>query len=142
MHHEATRSVAAPAEVVWAILLDVERWPAWTRSMSTVVLDGPFAVGVTARIKQPRFPAADWTVTEVEPGCSFTWESRTRGLVSTATHRVVAGPAGTSTVTLTIDHQGPLAAVVGGMLGPVIRRYVAMEADGLEREATKRGSAP
>lgn len=137
MQHEETRAVAAPAEVVWQILTDLERWPAWTRSMSKVEPDGRLAVGMTARVKQPRVPSVTWTVTEVDPGRSFTWEASTTGLRTVAEHVVADGAAGTSTVTLRIDTTGPAAGMVGLVFGRMTRRYVAMEADGLQREATR-----
>jgi uncharacterized protein YndB with AHSA1/START domain len=137
MQVEETRAIAAPAEVVWRILTDLERWPAWTRSMSKIEPDGPLAVGMTARVKQPRVPAVTWTVTEVDPGRSFTWEATATGLRTVAEHVVVDGAAGTSTVTLRIDTTGPAAGMVGLLFGGMTRRYVAMEADGLQREATR-----
>jgi uncharacterized protein YndB with AHSA1/START domain len=136
MQHEETRAVAAPAEVVWRILTDLERWPAWTRSMSKVEPDGPLAVGMTARVKQPRLPAVTWTVTDVDQGRSFTWEAAAPGLRTVAEHVVADGAAGTSTITLRIDTTGPAAGMMGLLLGGMTRRYVAMEADGLQREAT------
>ncbi len=137
MHHEETRTVAASAEAVWRVLSDLERWPTWTRSMTSVEPNGPLEVGMTARIKQPRLPAVTWTVTEVESGRSFTWEAPGAGMHTVARHHVVDGVAGTSTVTLSIDTTGPMAGVLGLLFGAMTRRYVAMEADGLEREATR-----
>ena len=92
MHHTETRTVAASAEDVWRILADVERWPTWTRSMTSIELDGPFAVGATARVKQPRLPAVTWEVTELHPGRSFTWQNESVGLHSVGEHTVTAGP--------------------------------------------------
>lgn len=135
MHHEETRAVAAPADVVWEILTDLERWPTWTRSMTSVEPDGPLAVGMRARIKQPRLPEVTWTVTEVDPDRSFTWEATGGGVRTVASHQVSDGAAGTSSVTLTIDTTGTLAGVMGLLLGRMTRRYVAMEADGLALEA-------
>lgn len=126
--------VNAPAERVWAVLSDVERWPEWTASVASVerLDDGPFGVGSRARIRQPRLPVAVWTVTALEPGRSFTWQSPAPGLLSAGQHRVE--PTGdASHVTLSLTWSGPLTPLVGLLFGPLSRRYVALEAQGLKR---------
>lgn len=129
--------MAADAERVWSLLADVERWPSWTRSVQSVEIDGPLEVGTVATIKQPRLPVAQWLVTEVLPGRSFTWESRVGGLHSVARHDVEPGAAGTSRVTLSLRQTGPLARPVAVLLGRLTRRYVSMEAEGLADAASR-----
>ncbi len=133
MHAQQTAAIAAPADEVWAALVDVEHWPAWTRTMQKVTLldDGPLAVGSRARIKQPRFMPVVWRVTELDPGRSFTWEYSTPGQTATAVHEVHPMGAGTSEVVLTVDQSGALAPFIGLALGGLTRRYLKMEADGL-----------
>ena len=133
MHVEQSAAVAAPVEALWDALVDVERWPTWTRSMRRVkrLDDGPLAVGSRVRIKQPRLVAVVWTVTELDPGRSFTWAAEGAGVRSRATHEARAMGAGTSEVRLTFEQTGPLAPVVDAVLGRLTRRYVRMEAEGL-----------
>jgi hypothetical protein len=89
MEFAITRRVQADATTVWAALVDVERWPEWTDSMSSVRRldgDGPFSVGDRVRVKQPRLTAAVWKVTELTDQASFTWRSRGPGLRTPAGH--------------------------------------------------------
>ncbi len=78
MHLEHSLSIAAPADVVWAVTLDVERWPEWTPTMQRVerVDAGPFRIDSQARVKQPQFRETIWTVTALQPGYSFSWQTR------------------------------------------------------------------
>ena len=71
----ATIDIAARAQLVYEVYTDVERWPEWAASVTSVErLDqGPLRVGSRARIKQPRLPTTVWEVTEVVAGRSFTW---------------------------------------------------------------------
>jgi uncharacterized membrane protein len=90
MRFEASIDVAAPAQLLFEVYTDVERWPEWTASVTSVErLDqGPLSVGSRARIKQPRLPAAVWEVTEVVAGHSFTWMARGPGIITTGSHVV------------------------------------------------------
>src|SRR3712207_3889286 len=123
---ERVIDIAAPPERVWAAMSDVERWPAWTASVTRVErLDrGPFGVGSRARVRQPGFPAAVWTVTALEPGRSFAWRSAVPGLTSVGVHRVDPVADGASRVALSLTWSGPLAPVIRLLAGRRSRRYV------------------
>ncbi|MFE3199940.1 SRPBCC family protein [Embleya sp. NPDC059237] len=135
-YHESIR-IEATAERVWEILMDVERWPTWTASMSEVHrLDRePFGVGSRVRVKQPRLPATQWVVTECEPGRSFTWTSRSGGVTTFADHRI-RGDEGV-TVELILRQSGLLTPLIGLVAGNLTRRYLRMEAEGLKERAER-----
>jgi uncharacterized membrane protein len=136
VEHEVITAVAAPAERVWAILSDVERWPTWTESVTSVVLDGPLAVGARAKIRQPKLPAVTWTVTEVVPGRSFTWLSAAPGSRVTGWHEVTPTGEGSCEVRLALEQAGPLGGLVGLVYRGLTQRYIQMEADGLAAAST------
>ena len=58
MHAEDSIEINAPAEIVWRVYRDVERWPEWTASMDeiTFVRGDALEDGAAVRIKQPRLP--------------------------------------------------------------------------------------
>ncbi len=82
--------VEAPVERVWEVLRDVERWPEWAPTVTSVRRrdDGPLAVGSRARVEQPRIPTTEYVVTELEPGRSFTRVVTGPGVRTTARHRL------------------------------------------------------
>lgn len=134
MDHEALVEIAAPAATVWQVLTDVEREPEWSPTMTRVErLDrgGPFAVGSSARIKQPRLPVAVWRVTALDEGRSFVWEARSGGVTTIAGHDIDEGDA-VVRVRLSIRQTGPAARLAGLLWGGLVRRYVAAEAAGLK----------
>ena len=115
MHFETTVEIDAPPDKVWATLVDVDRWPEWTASISTVERRGAgvLARGSKVRIKQPRMPRLVWEVTDFEPGTAFTWRSASPGVTTVASHRL-SGTAETGvTVTLTVDMSGVMAPIAG-----------------------------
>jgi uncharacterized protein YndB with AHSA1/START domain len=135
VEYEVAIEIAAPPERVWAVLVDVERWPEWTSTMTGVRrLDrGPFGMGSAARVKQPRLPATAWRVTRFEPGRSFSWTARGPGMRTEAGHRLAPGSAGSVTVTLTIRQSGLLAAPLGWLMSRLTRRYLDTEGQSLKR---------
>jgi uncharacterized membrane protein len=134
MNYETKVEIEAPAERVWSVLADVERWPEWTASMREVTwLDGTtMEVGSRARVEQPGIPALVWEVSEVEPGSSFTWGASSPGISTFAAHQLK--PIGPSRVEVTIGIRlsGPLAPIVGFLSGRRTKRFVQMEAAGLK----------
>ncbi|MEA2502067.1 MAG: hypothetical protein QOD01_2178 [Actinomycetota bacterium] len=136
MDYEFAVEIDAAPDEVWMALTDVERWPEWTPSMTRVErLDpGPFQVGSTARIKQPRFPAVVWRVTELEPGQSFSWTASGSGVTTLAGHRITPRGDGVE-VTLSVRQTGPLAWLAGLITSRLTQRYVQMEANGLKRRS-------
>ena len=147
MRITTTFRVSAPPATVWRIMRDVEHWHEWTASITSidVLTPGPFAVGTRAKVKQPRFPAATWTVTTVEEGRSFEWEYRAPGNRTTGIHAVEPQPDGSSLVTLGITFGGPVGRLLGRLTRGLSERYVHMGAAGLrsraEAEAASRSSA-
>jgi uncharacterized membrane protein len=86
MKASVTIDIDAPAERVWAVISNVERWPLWTPSVRSIRrLDpGPRRVGARHRIKQPRLPTTTWTVTELIEGESFAWTATGPGIWTSA----------------------------------------------------------
>ncbi|MFF5181305.1 SRPBCC family protein [Micromonospora sp. NPDC000316] len=137
MRFEAGTEIAADAQRVWEVLVDVRRWPEWTASVSNVERGepGPLAVGATARLTQPRLRPAVWRVTKLTEGQGFTWVSDTPGVHTRGEHRLSPLPDGRTRVELAIAQSGLLAGPVGWLYGGLLRRYLRLEADGLKRRS-------
>jgi len=134
IEHQQVLDVEAPPERIWAVMMDVERWPEWTESMRRIerLEGGPMKLGSRARIALKGAPASVWRVTEYTEGRSFTWESSALGVRSGASH-VIERQDGGSRVTLSVRMSGPMAVVMSPLLRSAARRNVAMEAEGLKR---------
>lgn len=135
-----TIAIDAPAERVWETMIDVERWHAWTASITRIErLDGgPFGMGARARVEQPKLPVAVWTVTEWLPGRAFTWVSTGLGFSTTGVHAVEPTSPTSSRATLTVRFGGTLAQVVGLLARRLTTTYLALEAGGLKRRSEAR----
>lgn len=135
----ATVTVDAGVAEVVEVLTAVHRWPSWNDSVTSVDRrgPGPLSAGEQITVKQPRLPAARWTVTDVD-GTGFAWVSTSFGIHNTGDHRVTLADGGGAVVVLTLTMSGPLAGVTSLLLGGLVRRYVRLEADGLRREVERR----
>jgi uncharacterized membrane protein len=135
-------AIDASAMLVWDVFSDVERWPDWTASVTSLTaLDGPgLAVGKRFAIKQPRLPKLIWQVTEVDEGTSWTWEQRSPLGRTIAVHEV--HPEGDrTTVRQRLDQRGPVGALIARLMRGTTKRYLELEAQGLKaRSEQLRGS--
>lgn len=135
MTYRTSIDIDAPPERVWAVLIDVERWPQWCPSMTKVerLETGMFRTGSNARVKQPRLPEAMWHVTSLTPQQSFTWSSRSRGVTTVARHVVKVGEDGRSRAESQLQHSGPLAWLARPFFSRMTRRYLEQESQGLKK---------
>ena len=142
MEYQVSIDIDAPADAVWPVMSDGERWHEWTASVTSVRrLDrGPLRIGSRALIRQPRFPPAVWTVTALEPGRRFVWKSGMPGMWVYGDHAVSPLASGTR-ATLTLTYEGLLARIMGRMTRGITLRYLNMEASGLKRRSEENARA-
>jgi uncharacterized membrane protein len=129
--------IDAPAQLVWEVFSDVERWPEWTASVTSLVArDGAgLAVGKRFAVKQPGMSTLQWKVTEIDPGSSWTWVQRSPGVRVSARHWVSAQPDGRTLVRQELDQRGVLGVLVGRLMAKKTVRFLQQEAQGLKARA-------
>lgn len=135
-NYEITVDIDAPPERVWDVMIDVEKWPEWTPSMSSVKrLDtGELRRGSRVRIKQPKLAPATMTVAELEHEKSFTWTTSLPGVVVTAAHTITPKGKG-SQVVLSLSFDGIVGGIIGRATRSLNERYIAYEAAGLKKRS-------
>jgi hypothetical protein len=129
----ATAVTTATTDRARQVLSDLTNWPLWCPTVTAVEPIDPFrepGEGAAYRVRQPRLPAATWTITSWRPGEGFTWESPAPGVRSTGVHDLVSTPDGTR-IELALRWRGPLRWVLELLYGRLSRRYVTTEAAAL-----------
>ena len=113
---------------MWDATIAIEEWPLWSPTIRGLQrLDtGAFGLGSQARILQPMQPASIWTVIAFDPGCSFSWETRRRGLYMLGSHRVEDKEGGTRSL-LALRAEGALASLFAPLLRAAIRSALRQE---------------
>jgi uncharacterized membrane protein len=143
---EDSVEIDAPAQLVWEVFSDVQRWPEWTASVTSLVgKDGAnLAVGKRFSIKQPGMSKLVWKVTEIDHGSSWTWVQRSPGVLVTARHNVVTQPDGRTLVRQQLEQRGVLGALVGRMMIKKTKHFLELEAQGLKArsEELSRANGP
>lgn len=128
--------INAPPETVWAIWSDIERWSEWTASITKIekLAPGPLAVGLRARVRQPKLPTAIWRVNELEENRGFNWVSKSPGAYVTGIHTIKPIARGSRTA-MTLIFAGPLALLFGWLTRSLTQRYLQLEANGLKTQS-------
>jgi uncharacterized protein YndB with AHSA1/START domain len=69
-----SRQIAAPADAVWQLLVDLDAWPQWGPTVAGAELDGAgFELGATGRVWTPVGVPLPFTVTELDQGRTWAW---------------------------------------------------------------------
>jgi Polyketide cyclase / dehydrase and lipid transport len=118
---ELEADVAASA--IWErAYADAGAWPEWNRELKRARLDGPLALGATARIVFRTGLRLRFRVVEYQQGHLFTDESRLPGARMGHRHLVESLAGGGSRLVNEIYIEGPLAPLWRRILGPAAAR--------------------
>ncbi len=110
-----------PASIWEKAYADATAWPRWNAEIKRAELDGPLALGATAKIVFGTGLRLRFRVVEFEDGRLFTDESRLPG--ARMGHRHLVEPTETgSRLTNTIYIEGPLAPLWRRIMGPAAAR--------------------
>jgi hypothetical protein len=111
-----------PAAVWEKAYVDAGAWPRGNAEIKRATLDGPLALGATAKIVFRTGLRLRFRVVELEDGRLFTDESRLPGARMGHRHLVEPTASGGSRLTNTIYIEGALAPLWGRILGPAAAR--------------------
>lgn len=127
---QVERSLAATPRRAWERVGDLESWAEMLPTIDAIAsMDrGPIGVGSRFRVRGPGLPVAEYVVTDWTPPNGFTWQARSAGVATTATH-VLTQRDGQTTLRLGIAWTGPMAWLVRAVLTRKARSYVIREAD-------------
>lgn len=136
---EVSVGLTAAAPAAWSLMSDVCRWPEWMPTVQQVrPLGSPgLALGARFEVRQPRLRPAVWQVTQIEPGRSFAWQTRSIGLTTRAEHVIALAEPGQVTARLRIVFSGWMAGVAAWLFGRLTREYLQRELDALVRQVSR-----
>jgi hypothetical protein len=112
---------------------DVTHWDRWTPTVTKAeALDGA-VLSPRRRFKicQLKLRPATWFVTAVQAPSSFTWESRSMGMVMMAEHYLCPDGADRTDLSLKFSFSGLLGAIVGRMSKRIVQNNLDIEAASL-----------
>lgn len=112
----------APAVVWERAYADAAAWPRWNAEIARARLDGPLALGASARIVFRTGLRLRFRVVEFEAGRLFTDEARLPGARMGHRHAIEPAEGGGSRLVNTIYVEGALAGIWRRVLGPAAVR--------------------
>lgn len=141
-HHEVR--IAACPDYVWAVLVDVARWPDWSPSLREVEAfdGGPLVVGGGIRIRQRHLPDRQWRVTELRRHRGFTWHGDGVGSAASLRVRMSRAEGGGTDVVADLDRSGWVGSMVGRMTGGTSAAHLEELLTGLQRRCEVGQCAP
>ena len=125
---DISQEVAAPSGVVWDLITGIERSPEVISGIRSVErLDDGTAFDVGTRWRETRVmfgksATEEMTVTEVDPGHSYTTEAQHGGTQYTS--ELVVEPVGTDACILSMHFDAQSSGVLNKTLGAVVGRLM------------------
>jgi uncharacterized protein YndB with AHSA1/START domain len=128
--------IAAPAEVVWEVLTDFDRWPQWNPEVKSMSWDGPLAPGSVFRWKAGPGTIVS-TLEEVDRPRYVRWRGRTMSIAAIHEWRFEDRDGGTHVET-NESFSGVLARLLRASLQKQLDRALEEGLQHLKREAERR----
>jgi uncharacterized protein YndB with AHSA1/START domain len=128
--------IAAPPDIVWDVLTQLDRWPQWNPDVKSMAFDGPLAPGSEFRWKAGPGTIVS-TLEQVEPPRFVRWRGRTMSIRAIHEWRLEPKDGGTAVETEE-SFYGLLARLLRGPLQKTLDKSLADGVEHLRREAERR----
>jgi hypothetical protein len=127
--------INARPQDIFNVLMNVERWNQWTKSITKIsILDSrQLAPGVKIKVLQPKLPPTIWTIKEIIMDKLLTWEKRYFGFSMLSEH-LIMDQNNEISVTIRVTYNGPLAGLFYKLTHTLTDNYMTLEINGLKRE--------
>jgi hypothetical protein len=128
--------IAAPAETVWDVLTEIERWPSWNPDVKSMSMEGPVAEGSVFRWKAGPGQITSM-IRRVEPPRLIAWTGKTLGIKAIHFYRLE--PLNGKTIARTEEsYEGLVARLLRRSLQKTLDRALADGLRYLKNEAEHR----
>ncbi|MEQ1519160.1 MAG: SRPBCC family protein [Usitatibacteraceae bacterium] len=132
--YESTVDIDAPLARVWETIIDIERWPEWTTTVSDAKVrgGGKLQADSAVTVHRPKFPTAVWHVTAFEPEKFLELRTGLPGMRIVASRTLVPRGAG-CTLTLTLAFKGMFAGMFKERTRERSNRYLTVVTAAIKR---------
>lgn len=128
--------VASDPEIVWAVMADIDRWPAWNPDVKSSSLEGELTEGTTFRWKAGLGTIVS-TLQQVEPPRIIGWTGNTLGIKAVHVWRLE--PKGERTVVKTEESwEGVLPRIFRKTMQKMLQKAIDSGLRSLKAEAERR----
>ncbi len=135
-HAQHTLETTTAPEFIWRCWMNVQGWPDWDDGLEWATLQGSLGAGSLGAMKYRGGKRVAFCVIEFTEGSSFTCLGRSMGTDVRFVHRMEPCSLGTK-LTHRVEAQGPMAWLLGLILGRRIRESLPIAARKLAHLAEK-----
>lgn len=126
---------AAP-EVVWSVLVDLDRWPQWNDNVAQVIVEGPIAPATQFRWKSGGVAITSRLI-EVTPVTRITWTGRVMGISAIHIWELESHLDGTRIKTEE-SFDGIIPQILPGLMRRMIQKTLDVFVQSLKTECERR----
>jgi uncharacterized protein YndB with AHSA1/START domain len=133
---EGQLQIAAPPDIVWEIIADVNAWPSWNADVKAARIEGPLVPGTVFRWKSG--PSSLTSKLEVvDPPHEIAWTGVTMGIHAIHVFRFEANDGGTLARSEE-SWRGLIASLLKGYSRKTLQRGIASILASLKEESERR----